>query len=101
MYVCVLCHVLQEHGSILPMLISSKTAQPAAAIPLSIMEEGLGQLERLAAANLKGGVFQGKWWRAGVTGGWECQCASVCLTGCQQHDDVSVFWAHCRMLMLN
>lgn len=50
---------LQEHGTILPMLIAAKTAQPAALTPLAIILEGLEQLEKLTAANLKAGVFQG------------------------------------------
>jgi hypothetical protein len=50
---------LQEHGSILPMLMAGKTAQPAAMTPLAIINEGFEQLEKLAVANLKGGVFQG------------------------------------------
>lgn len=49
----------QEHGTILPMLVGGKTAQPAALTPLGIINEGLEQLEKLTAANLKGGVFQG------------------------------------------
>lgn len=49
----------QDHGTILPMLIAGKTAQPATLTPLSIINEGLDQLEKLLAANLKGGVFQG------------------------------------------
>jgi len=49
----------QEHGTILPMLIAAKTAQPAALTPLAIILEGLEQLEKLTAANLKAGVFQG------------------------------------------
>jgi hypothetical protein len=42
------------------MLSSSKTAQPAAATPLGILEECMGQLEKLVAASLKGGVFAGE-----------------------------------------
>jgi hypothetical protein len=53
------CARAQEHGTILRMLMSSKTAQPAAATPLALMEEVMAQLEKLAGANLKGGVFQG------------------------------------------
>lgn len=55
-----LCPVWQEHGTILPMLVAGKTAQPAALTPLTIINEGFEQLEKLAAANLKGGVFQGE-----------------------------------------
>jgi hypothetical protein len=54
---CVVCE--QEHGTILPMLVGGKTAQPAALTPLGIINEGLEQLEKLTAANFKGGVFQG------------------------------------------
>lgn len=41
------------------MLMAAKTAQPAALTPLAFINEGLEQMEKLAAANLKGGVFQG------------------------------------------
>jgi hypothetical protein len=41
------------------MLVAGKTAQPAAMTPLAIINEGFEQLEKLAAANLRGGVFQG------------------------------------------
>lgn len=56
---CLMLCPSQEHGSILPMLIAAKTAQPAALTPLAFINEGLEQMEKLAAANLKGGVFQG------------------------------------------
>lgn len=49
----------QDHGTILPMLLAAKTAQPSALTPLSIINEGLEHLEKLTAANLKAGVFQG------------------------------------------
>jgi hypothetical protein len=64
----------QDHGTILPMLLAGKTAQPAALTPLCVISEGLEQLEKLAAANLKGGVFQGLcasgwgWGRVAVSG---------------------------------
>lgn len=56
---CVLTVCPQDHGTILPMLLAGKTAQPAALTPLCVINEGMEQLEKLAAANLKGGVFQG------------------------------------------
>lgn len=54
------CDCVQDHGTILPMLLSGRTAQPSALTPLAIINDCLDQLEKLAAANLKGGVFQGE-----------------------------------------
>lgn len=49
----------QLHGSVLPLLTGTRTAQPCAAAPMNYIDESLGQIERLLAGSLKAGVVQG------------------------------------------
>lgn len=49
----------QQHGTVLPLLTGTKTAQPGAAAPMAYVDECLGQIERILAGNLKAGVVQG------------------------------------------
>lgn len=50
----------QLHGTVLPLLTGTKTAQPCAAAPMAYIEESFGQIERLITGNLKAGVVQGE-----------------------------------------
>jgi hypothetical protein len=61
------------------MLLSGRTAQPSALTPLAIINDCLDQLEKLAAANLKGGVCQGEKW------GGELQLRRLAVVAKQVH----------------
>lgn len=50
----------QQHGTVLPLLMGSKTAQPSAAMPMGYIDECFGQVERLLAGTLKAGMVQGE-----------------------------------------
>jgi hypothetical protein len=51
----------QQQPRHLAMLLPDKTSQPCAAAVLAYVDEGLGQVERLAACHLKAGLVQGAW----------------------------------------